>query len=54
MFKTIDSSIERVDYAKLLSAYQPLYKPPYEFIAEEIIEERKTLVDQLIERMKRK
>jgi hypothetical protein len=54
MFKTIDSSIERVDYAKLLSTYQPLYKPPYEFIAEEIIEERKTLLDQLIERMKKK
>ncbi len=54
MFKTIDSTIERVDYAQLLSTYQPLYKPPYEFIAEEIIEERKTLVDQLIERMKKK
>lgn len=54
MFKTIDSTIERVDYAKLLSNYQPLYNPPYEFIAEEIIEERKTLLDQLIERMKKK
>lgn len=53
-FKTIDPTIERVDYAQLLSAYQPLYKPPYEFIAEEIIEERKTLVDQLIERIKKK
>jgi hypothetical protein len=54
MFKTIDPSIERVDYAQLLREYQPLYKPPYEFIAEEIIEERKTLLDQLIERMKKK
>lgn len=53
-FKTIDSAIERVDYAQLLSHYQPLYKPPYEFIAEEIVVERKTLLDQLIERFKKK
>lgn len=54
LFKAIDPSIERVDYAQLLSTYQPLYNPPYEFIAEEIVEERKTLLDQLIERMKKK
>lgn len=54
-FKKYDVLPARKEIAEILKQYQPLYVPPYEFIAEEIVEEdNRSVVNRMIDRLKGK
>lgn len=54
-FKKYDVLPSRKDIAEILRQYQPLYVPPYEFIADEIVEEdKRSVLNRMIDRFKGK
>jgi hypothetical protein len=51
-FKTISHHVERKDIANMLKHYNPVYEPPYDYIADEIVEVKKSMLDSVIDYIK--
>ena len=51
-FKTISHHVERKEIASMLKHYNPVYEPPYDYIAEEIVEVKKSMLDSVIDYFK--
>jgi hypothetical protein len=52
-FKTIPHHVERKDIAGMLKHYNPIYEPPYDYIAEEIVQAKKSMLDSIIDYFKK-
>ena len=53
-FKVVAHGFDRQDIANLLIHYNPVYEPPYDYIAEEIVEVKKGMLDSTIDYIKNK